>query len=286
MIDLLLNKTTKDTLDRYLKAPSLPLLLVGDRWQGTTEVSKYLATKLLQLPENKLDNYPYFHLTVPVDNKAIGIESIRQIESYLRLKVPSNKEINRVIVINEADKLTIEAQNALLKNLEEPPEATVFILSSSLDRQLLPTIVSRVQTIKLSPLSEKQLTNYFIGQGYNSSQVSQALKMSGGRPMLMKLLLEDSDNPLVIATKLAKETLSGTTFNRLNLVNDLTKDKGTLDHFIFIIKEMALIGCSSTDPAMAKRWKNILSSTLNYQQKVLANSQSKLALTDFMLSLR
>lgn len=77
--------------------------------------------------------------------KAIGIEEIRNIQKRIYLK-PTRSKI-KAVVIKNAETLTVEAQNAFLKMLEEPPESAVIILTTYNQDLLLPTIVSRCKII-------------------------------------------------------------------------------------------------------------------------------------------
>ena len=82
-------------------------------------------------------------------NEATGwtIELIRQINHFLSQK-PFNHS-NKIVIIFQSENLNSESQNALLKNLEEPGENKYIILTTSKLSKLLPTIISRCQTIKL-----------------------------------------------------------------------------------------------------------------------------------------
>ncbi|KUK83393.1 MAG: ATPase [Microgenomates bacterium 39_6] len=86
--------------------------------------------------------------------KAIGIETIRKIKGWLGQKAYQEKK--RLIVIHRAQQLTIEAQNAFLKTLEEPPENTLIILATDNSHRLLPTIISRCQIIHLKTNNPSQ----------------------------------------------------------------------------------------------------------------------------------
>lgn len=77
---------------------------------------------------------------------SIGIEQIRELKEWIALK-PFSKKI-KIILISEARKMTVEAQNSLLKILEEPPPQTLIILSTANHKGLLPTIQSRSLLIK------------------------------------------------------------------------------------------------------------------------------------------
>jgi DNA polymerase-3 subunit delta' len=98
--------------------------------------------------------------TVKQNTQSIGIEDIKHMQKKIFLKPLKSK--TKAVVIDDAQLLTIEAQNALLKILEEPPEHTLLILSSQTKETLLPTILSRCQLIVLEEeaikLSEKELT--------------------------------------------------------------------------------------------------------------------------------
>lgn len=79
--------------------------------------------------------------------QSIGIEEIKKIQEKIFLK-PLRSTI-KLIVLEDAHLLTPEAQNALLKVLEEPPANTHIILSTETKEALLPTIISRCQIIEL-----------------------------------------------------------------------------------------------------------------------------------------
>lgn len=92
------------------------------------------------------DNHPdliYFK-----SGEKLGIEQARKIKQHLLLKPFQAK--GKVIVIEDAAALTTEAQNALLKTLEEPPPQTVVLLGVASESELLPTILSRCQIINLT----------------------------------------------------------------------------------------------------------------------------------------
>jgi DNA polymerase III delta prime subunit len=85
---------------------------------------------------------------------SIGIEEIKNMQKKLYLK-PIKSRIKSVI-IEEAHLLTIEAQTALLKILEEPPPNTIIILSTESTQQLLPTIISRCKIVQLKKDHEEK----------------------------------------------------------------------------------------------------------------------------------
>lgn len=102
------------------------------------------AEKLLK-KNNLSRNHP--NLLWFSDEEKLGIEQARLIKEFLSLKPYQGQ--SQAVVLIAAENLTLEAQNALLKTLEEPPEHALIILGVSAEDQLLPTIISRCQTINL-----------------------------------------------------------------------------------------------------------------------------------------
>lgn len=94
--------------------------------------------------------------------QSIGIEIVKKMQTKLFLK-PIKSE-NKIVIIEDAQLLTPEAQNALLKVLEEPPANTIIFLATTTREALLPTIISRCHVIQLeetsTKLSEKKVTEY------------------------------------------------------------------------------------------------------------------------------
>lgn len=81
-------------------------------------------------------------------SEKLGIAEARLIKQHFALKPYSAK--GRVVVLEDASNLTIEAQNALLKTLEEPPKEAMLILGAPSDANLLPTIISRCEVVILT----------------------------------------------------------------------------------------------------------------------------------------
>lgn len=102
----------------------------------------FLTTDLPNLP-----NHPDTLKILP-DN-SIGIDQVRHIQTFLSQKPLAS---HHTIVITSAHLLTVPAQNALLKTIEEPPPGTQIYLVTSQPYLLLPTILSRVQIMASSPI--------------------------------------------------------------------------------------------------------------------------------------
>ena len=102
-------------------------------------------------------SHPDFHL-VDTDKDTIKIELIRTLQSQLVLRSYSGR--GKICIIDNADLMTREAANALLKTLEEPIAGTLIILVSSHSEVLLPTILSRCQQLPFSRLSQQVVARH------------------------------------------------------------------------------------------------------------------------------
>lgn len=91
----------------------------------------------------------------------IGVEDIRaQINNDIAIKPYSSPR--KVYIMNEGEKMTVQAQNALLKTLEEPPEyAVILILTANVD-SLLPTILSRCVVLNMKPVPDNKVKKYLM----------------------------------------------------------------------------------------------------------------------------
>lgn len=87
-------------------------------------------------------------------SQKLGIEQARKIKEFFSLKPHSFK--GKAVVLEDASKLTEEAQNSLLKTLEEMPGQSLFILAARSEADLLPTVLSRCQIIKVEADSQNQ----------------------------------------------------------------------------------------------------------------------------------
>lgn len=85
----------------------------------------------------------------------ITVDDVRRLKSFLALS--AEQDGRRVVIVDSADEMNVNAANALLKSLEEPPPRTIFFLIASALGRLLPTIRSRCRTLPLTPLNEVDL---------------------------------------------------------------------------------------------------------------------------------
>ena len=109
--------------------------------------------------------------TIPVDD-------IREIVRQTGVHAYSGER--RVILIQEAERMTPAAQNALLKTLEEPPAGTFFLLTCVAQDMLLPTIVSRCRSLRLHPWEDSIVEQVLRRAGVSADRAESSVRLAGG----------------------------------------------------------------------------------------------------------
>lgn len=166
------NDNIKNLLETSIKSNNLlhSYMFIGNMGIGKKLFATDFAKMILCTAESKAcdtcsscikfnsDNHPDFTIIDSEDGKNIKIDQIRNMQEQIAEKpIISNK---KVYIINNSDLMTAEAQNALLKTLEEPPEYAIIILVLSNESKLLNTIKSRCTKIIFKDLSNDDLIKY------------------------------------------------------------------------------------------------------------------------------
>ncbi len=115
----------------------------------------------------------------------IKIAEVREAERALSLRPVEGQR--KVLLIEDAHKLTVEAQNALLKTLEEPRGAAHLVLTTSRLLNVLPTVVSRCQRLMFRPLSAEQIASILAIQGPAASMIAALAQGSVGRAQAIEI---------------------------------------------------------------------------------------------------
>ena len=165
------NTEIKDYLIKNIKQKNIlhSYLFLGTEGIGKLLIAKEFAKKILCM-ENTNEfcmckscvcfdglNHPDFYC-INEEGETIKVETIRNLtEKVIEKPIVSNK---KVYIINDCDKMTKEAQNCLLKTLEEPPEFAIIILISSNENVILNTIKSRCMSVKFKNIDDKELYKY------------------------------------------------------------------------------------------------------------------------------
>ena len=121
---------------------------------------------------------PYYTISI-TRASSIKINSIRDIRREVPLSTLGRQR--RVYVISNADEMGNEAANMLLKTLEEPPQQTMFILTTAHREALPQTIVSRCQQVRFDPITEPEIQSALMERkGVDSSQALLVARLSDG----------------------------------------------------------------------------------------------------------
>jgi DNA polymerase III delta prime subunit len=288
MDHLVLHDTTREQLTNFAAGPSHAVLLVGADGIGKTAIAEALLVQLMQLEAHKLATHPYFLRLAP-DGASISIEAIRGLQKFLQLKTLGTQTFRRAILIEHADALTTEAQNAYLKLLEEPPADTLMILTASSPRALLPTIMSRLQTITVHPPSEEALQVLITQSAKDEQARAQAYFLSGGLPGLLSALLGDEEHPLLSSVAIAKDILQKQPFERLALVDGLAKQKesarAVLEALERISQTMLASSGAKQDEARLKQWHRIRKAVMQAREALDRSASAKLTLDHLFLTI-
>ncbi|MFC2091437.1 ATP-binding protein [Elusimicrobiota bacterium] len=126
--------------------------------------------------------------------KRINIFQIREIIRETSLKAYGSQK--KIFILDDIASSSIEALNCLLKILEEPPGDTYFILITSNEKVLLPTIISRCQKFDFSPLLDKEMEEFYnktADHPLDEERLAGIIKLSSGIPMKMIKYMEIED---------------------------------------------------------------------------------------------
>ncbi len=164
-------------------------LIIGPNGIGKSILARIFALRIL----NKDKDIDYVDIVNYRPSKAsMGVDEVREIiEEVSKRPYEGDK---KVIIIHEGSKLTIQAQNALLKTIEEPPQGVYIILLAESLETLLETIKSRCQVYKLTPLNNKQMEMYINTLGsYSEEEIKASLAYGEGIPGKAERLLNDDN---------------------------------------------------------------------------------------------
>jgi DNA polymerase III subunit delta' len=122
----------------------------------------------------------------------LKIDTIREWQADINLKPYEGRR--RVFILHDAERMTESAANAMLKTLEEPPPYATLVLVANTAGDLLPTIVSRCQPIKLRPIGRAALAEALQGRGLPSGDAQLLAAWSQGRPGWALRMVESPDD--------------------------------------------------------------------------------------------
>lgn len=216
---------TRDLLATLTKKLPSSVLITATPGVGAYTFAKQIAGKSLIAelhPTNSKDERDEYG--------QIRVKQIRE----LYTKTSGANSNTQIVIINQAERMNIQAQNAFLKLLEEPLETVHFILVAASKQSFLPTILSRVQSFSLMPVSEKQSIDLLKRLGCKEEQIPQVMFMAKGLPAEITRLLTDKSHfeERLSIMKDAKIFLAGSTLNKLIYVKEYSSSRVKTQQFI------------------------------------------------------
>ena len=203
----------------------------GPSGVGKNTVARELATTLLEM-ENLFNSPDYIEITP--DGNSIKIAQIRKLQSDILVKPYKSYKI---YVIDEAQKMTVEAQNALLKTLEEPPKYAIIILITNNKESLLDTIKSRCEIIKFTPIPLVEVADYLTQIGVDKNRASLLANFSRGS-MQKAIELSESEDFHIMRDEVQKyvETfLTGSMLDIMDIQSSIEKYKDNITNVLDLL---------------------------------------------------
>ena len=270
-------------------------LFVGQEGIGKKLFANEFAKMILCLGDKKAcdrcdscikfnsDNNPDFVMIEP-DGNSIKISQIREMQDNVFKKpIVSNK---KVFIIDNSDKMTEEAQNSLLKTLEEPPEYVIIILISSNENKLLNTIKSRCLKISFNSIPTKDIVDYISKKEIMTNPSDSLLAMCNGS---IGKLIKINQN-LEEYSEIEKNThalINGEISNVVKMINNfdiLYKSKdivlNLLDYMIVIIYEHI-----NKDKDYRRKFLNLISIIEKSKLKLMSNANYDMCIDDLLLKI-
>ena len=295
MFPLIGNARIAAVIDSFIKSGHFPhaILIDGEAGMGKGTLAQYLAKAAACTGENapcdacrschlaSVGSHPDISVTAPENKKkSISVAQVRAIRENAFIKPQLNGR--RVMIIEQAHTLTEQAQNALLKVLEEPPGDAVFVLTADNKASLLPTVLSRCVILSLSAPERLAAIEYLSSHTKADRDaietVLDAVRGNLGRA-LNQLKKKDFSKGYTAAKEYLKAFLSNdAALTLLRLTAPLEKDRAAADEFARELKVF-----------IANHMRNCCGDTLICSRLVkldeLINETAPLLITNINLSL-
>jgi DNA polymerase III subunit delta' len=165
-------------------------IIVGEDGIGKSKLARTLAINILGGNEDR--NYVDI-INYRCKKASFGVDDIREMVDEINKKPFEGDK--KIIIIYNGNKLTVQAQNALLKTIEEPPKGVFIILLCESLELILDTVKSRCQIYKLTPLKKDEVRLYIEGmelENYSNDEMNAAVAYSEGIPGKAEDFLKNS----------------------------------------------------------------------------------------------
>lgn len=280
------NQEIKIYLENTIKNKKIAnsYMFIGNAGIGKKLIAREYAKNIMCLKNAECNNQcdscikfdansnPDYYELIP-ENKKIKIDNIRQMqEGIIEKPIISNK---KMYIIDDADLMTEESQNCLLKTLEEPPEYSVIILIVSNESKILPTIKSRCIKINFNILTQNELKQYLKVENklnqYSESELNNLIELLDGSLEKIDTIEERKKNYeelLRIAGNLKKG-------NKLELFNNSDTLYNQKDNILEILNYLNII-------LLKNQMLDAIEVVEKTKQKILANNNYEMCI-DYLI---
>lgn len=235
------HETVKQVLINALKSGKLAhaYLLTGPRGIGKETIARALAQAFFCAQEDgtpcnsctscqkiMAGNYADLHV-IEQAGTAIKIEQVREIQKICQYK--SYEGRGKAFIIKNAETMTPEGANCLLKVLEEPKGDTLFLLIAENPYALLQTVLSRCQRLNLQPLPVGTVTDWLIHQGFEEDKAKVAAFLSNGLPgKALELVDSDESGKRLEVARRVEGVMTGDLVRVLRIAEEMDNNKETI----------------------------------------------------------
>lgn len=236
---LILAKRTMSNAKHFLDDPSQSLMVVGRRGNGADKLVRALAADLLGINVDELDRSARVLHVVPNENSNISIDEVRN--AWIFAKTPSSYgDGKKVVIFHRAQSMTHEAQNSVLKLLEEPPEYLYALLELPTKNSVLSTIDSRSSKLMLYGLDKNEFTKALIQNGISSETANELWLTSAGE--IYSALGQSGTNGQENNLGYIKELLGEKPIQRLAQMKTELKDRDAANKLTLDLINLSYIG--------------------------------------------
>ncbi|MFH1246537.1 MAG: hypothetical protein V1489_02055 [Candidatus Liptonbacteria bacterium] len=165
----------------------------------------------------------------PENGQSLGIDAVRGVRRFLSSKPTASPYLT--VIIDCAETLTTEAENALLKVAEEPTEFALIVFIATDPEDLLPTLRSRLRPVYFDTVSKENIEKILIERGVNKKEAASVAVKAMGRPGLaVKMALDDSFKSILGE---AQKFLGASRADKKSIIKSLTDDENfNFDQFL------------------------------------------------------
>lgn len=217
-----IHPTSELTLSLLLKDLPQSLLLTGPVGVGLNTIAQYIAHQVGGISITVL---PEKDEKVDIDKGVISVDSIRRLYDQTR----TIQTGALVIIIDYAERMGHQAQNAFLKLLEEPGRDIYFMLATHMPYKLLSTITSRTQHFDIQPLTHAQSDTFLDDINVTDAQKrSQLVFMADGLPAELTRLTSDTAyfESRIAVVRDARDLLQATVYKKLVIASRYKDNRG------------------------------------------------------------